>query len=238
MKRRSYFVIFPFLLIFLFSQKIQTKDTQLTVHQVIAKMGETYKNCKSYMDIGLIEQSLIVNSGEKYIMKSPFKTYFTRPNFFRFEWKHQIHPEGQKFLYVVWSNGNETYTYNEPDKFRKNTSLEAGIMACAGISKGGSITVPLMLINQEKSIVSNNLIEEALIREERINETECYVIQGKHRRTGSEYTLWIGKNNFLLKKSRREMKLFDSTVITEEIHQKIEVDVEISKDIFDFKQMR
>ena len=67
--------------------------------------------------------------------------------------------------------------------------------------------------------ILKSLIDEILLREDVIDGVKCYVIQAIYEKLGREVELWIGKDDFLLRKFKR--KLF-SGAISEEIHKNIE----------------
>lgn len=229
--KRNCSIIFSFILVFIIFLEVQAEQTKLNAHQIIEKMGETYKKCLSYQDSGVIQKTPI-DPSNKQVVQKPFKTYFAQPNLFCFEWKEKIPQKEETLLYVVWHNGKEAYTYWELGKFEKENSLEQAIVANSGISSSGISTVPLMLINQERSFILKSLIDEILVREDVIDGVKCYVIQAKYEKLGREVELWIGKDDFLLRKLKRKLS---SGAISEEIHKNIELDHKISKEIFNFK---
>lgn len=231
MGKRNCSIIFSFILVFVILLEVQAEQTKLSAHQIIEKMGETYRMCLSYQDSGLIQKTPIKPSNKQEVQK-PFKTYFARPHLFCFEWKEKIPQKEETLLYAVWNNGKETYTYWELGKFEKESSLEQAILANAGISSSGISTVPLMLINQERSFILKSLIDETLVRDDVIDGVKCYVIQAKYEKLGREVELWIGKDDFLLRKLKRKLW---SGAISEEVHKNIKLDQKISKKIFNFK---
>jgi len=232
MKRSKLLIITSFCLALLF-QQIQAENNKLSPNQIFERMGEVYRNCRSYNDSGKVKETYFLE-GKNLIVQKPFKIYFTRPNFFRFEWKGQIHPEGEMFFSIVWCNGNETFTYSELGRFEKIKSIEDGIIAHSGVSSGGINTVPMMLINQENSFIFNKLIDKVLLKEEAIDGVKCYVIQAKFRKSGKEIELWIGKDNFLFRKLKTKSKFPTFSCISEESHRNIYLNKEISSGIFNF----
>lgn len=229
--KRNYSNIFSFVLILIFILELRAEQPELSAHQVIEKMGEVYRKCSSYQDSGTV-QKIPVKSSNKQVVRKIFKTYFIRPDLFRFEWREKIPPKQEMSLYVVWCKGKETYTYWEIGKFEKSKSLEQAIAANTGVSSGGINTVPLMLINKEKSFIFNWLIDETLIGEDSLNGVKCYVIKAKHKKFGREVELWIGKEDFFLRKLKRKLR---SNAILEEIHQDIKINHKIHKEIFNYK---
>lgn len=224
---------FIFLILSLF-QKCQAEISRLTPPQIFEQMKEAYMNCRSYQDIGFIETTLERN-GAKQVERFPFKIYYLRPHRFRFEWKAHFYPGGKIFFNIVWCDGNETFTYWETGKLDKMLTLEAGIKASAGVSRGGSYTVPSMLICPEKSTILTKLVDSVMIKEETVDDELCYLIQAKHTQTEEIVYLWIGKRDFLLRKLRRVLKL---GLISEEYHHDIKINHDIPEKTFAFKPSR
>lgn len=229
--KKSTLLFFSFVLILIFILELRAEQPELSAHQVIEKMGEVYRKCSSYQDSGTV-QKIPVKSSNKQMVRKTFKTYFVRPDLFRFEWREKIPPKQEMSLYVVWCKGKETYTYWEIGKFEKSKSLEQAIAANTGVSSGGINTVSLMLINQDQSFILNSLVEEKLIGKDSLDGARCYVIRAKHERVGREVELWIEKEDFLLRKLKRKLR---SNAILEERHKDIKINHKISEEIFNYK---
>jgi len=102
---------------------------------IIERMKEIYSECRSYQDEGsVITKS--EKSGSQSLNPVTFKTYFVRPDKFRFEWKTRLFPGGLMLFNVIWSDGEATHTYWESGKLDKMDSLQSGIMANAGVTRG------------------------------------------------------------------------------------------------------
>jgi hypothetical protein len=54
--------------------------------QIIENMKQTYITCRTYQDSGTVD-FISVHKEDRQIDRMPFKTYFVRPNLFRFEWE-------------------------------------------------------------------------------------------------------------------------------------------------------
>ena len=75
-----------------------------------------------------------------------------------------------------------------------------GITGATGVSGGAAHTVPSMLLKDLQMVAFSVLTNVKLLREELFEDVHCYVVVGKHP-GGVDYTLWIGKSDYLLRKS-------------------------------------
>jgi outer membrane lipoprotein-sorting protein len=212
--------------------RYQPESSRVSAADLQKKMRSTYADCQSYQDTGIVET--ISQDGHGAISKSRtlFKTYFARPNLFRFEWRQSLFPGGKEYQNIIWCDGTKTFTYWGIGKLDRIDSLTAAINANAGVSRGGSSTVPSMLITPNDCTVFNKLVEWTMVREEKIDNVTCYLIKAKHSRTQERVYLWVGKNDFLLRKLSREL---GARGVSEERHDHIEIHHIIPKNLFTFK---
>lgn len=206
--------------------------------EILHKMAERYASVSSYQDTGYIEETHITKSN-KWISKKPFKTYFVRPNLFRFEWKAQYFPGSPWINCVLWSDGDKTFTYWEPNKLDIMKSLAHGILANAGISSEGTINVPCMLFNMECGLFKEKSIENILFpKEEVFNGKKCLHLKIRDKR-GKIYEVWIERDSYLLRRLKKRSNYADFTVITDEIHEDIKINEKIEIKIFNlFKERK
>jgi len=193
MKRIS---LLTFIILFVFTAFFLAiaNHSDLRARQIIKKMGVIYSSCSSYQDSGLV-QKIPSDHSDKFNIQKKFRTYFVRPDLFRFEWEEKLPSIQKTYIYVVWKNEKETYTYwGLGGEKRPEKNLEEAISANTGVSSGGIRTVPFLLIKQERSSILNGLVNETLIGEVSLDGVHCYLIQAKHEKSGREVKLWIGKN--------------------------------------------
>lgn len=199
---------------------------------ILVKMAQKYGTLSSYEDIGVVVSTTErENSGD--IEKIPFKTFFTRPGLFRFEWIDYI-PWKEGRLYMIWSTGKATFSYWQPDRYEEEESLERAIAGATGISYSAAYTIPTMLMNYTIGFRFIDLRNLTLTTEEIFEGELCYHIKGHHP-SGDLYDLWISKKDYLLRKSREESKQESQTWIKEEIHRKIRINQPIAKSTFEFQ---
>jgi outer membrane lipoprotein-sorting protein len=208
----------------------QPKNTDAT--SILNDMFRVYSRLASYQDEGILITTNDEPTGGS-IEKMPFKTFFKRPNLFRFEWtEFRVTKLGR--TYMVWFNGKEAFTYWEPDRYEKEESLGLAVAGATGVSSMTVNTVSSMLLPDELgNSILKRLTEVSLAGEELFEGVTCYRIKATERDERIE--LWIGKNDFLLRKLRRESKKGDVLTINEETRRKIQVDQSISEIVFNYK---
>lgn len=196
-------------------------------------MGERYSRLVSYQDDGVVITTYDKETGGR-IDKLPFKTSFKRANLFRFEWTDYFFSKlGKKR--VVWSNGQDAFSYWEPDRYEKKEYLGLAIAGATGVSRGSSHTVSRLLLTDEVSgFRVTDLEDTSLLGEEIFEGVLCYHIKGTHPH-GGFYELWIGKSDRLLRKVRQETRDSDKTTTQEEIRRNIHVNQPIANAVFDYK---
>jgi len=163
----------------------------------------------------------------------PFKTFFSRPSYFRFEWTSYLSSRGTK--YVIWSDGNEAFTYWEPDRYEKERDLSMAIAGGTGISSGSIYTISSLL--RVKDIDGYSVTElrtAALVGIEGFEGTPCYRIKGTNH-VGEPTELWIGTGDLLLRKVREESKNPTYNSIQEEVRRNIRTNQSIAHEVFEFK---
>lgn len=199
---------------------------------ILDNVFKVYSRLSSYQDEGIVIETRDEATGGT-IEKMPFKTSFRRPNLFRFEWiNYTLTKLGR--THVVWFNGKEAFTYWEPDRYEKEESLSLAVAGATGVSSGAARKVALLLIEEELGGANwKDLKEVSLAGEEVVDGVNCYHIKATF---GSDpLELWIGKNDFLLRKSRKEKKINEILWITEEFRRKIQVDHSIPDVAFNYK---
>lgn len=199
---------------------------------ILNNMLGVYSRLTSYQDEGILVTTNDEPTGGT-IEKIPFKTFFKRPNLFRFEWtEFGITKLGRKN--VVWSNGKESFTYWEPDNYEKEESLDMAVAGATGISRGTVNTITTMLLGDEYgALLVTRLVKPSLLGEDVFDGVRCFHIKATEAEDSVE--LWIGKNDFLLRKVRRETKENDGITIEEEIRRNIKADQPVPEVVFNYQ---
>jgi hypothetical protein len=199
---------------------------------ILKKMAAVYANASSYQDSGVVIDNIKNNgSAEPF---STFKTYFSRPQKYRFEWIDQQFGNGVKYKNAVWNDGQNTYSsYGwESSELAQSQNLNLGIAGATGVSRGAAHTVSALLMSEIDGFRLTQITKPSLLRQENFEGVDCFVIHGEWHR--SPVDLWIGTNDFLLRKIRSRNS--DSTY-KEEIRRNIKLNKEILTESFTSSQL-
>ena len=199
---------------------------------ILNNMFRVYSRLTSYQDEGVLVSTNDEPTGGT-IEKMPFKTFFKRPNLFRFEWtEFNITKLGRKN--VVWSNGTEAFMYWEPDEYEKKESLGMAVAGATGISLGTVNTISTMLSPDKfGSSLLKSTLKPSLLGEDVFEGVRCFHLKATEAQHPIE--LWVGKSDFLLRKIRREMKDNDRIRIEEEVRRNIQTNQSIPEVVFNYQ---
>jgi hypothetical protein len=168
-----------------------------TPAQILDAMLQTYQNCKTYSDTGIVKTTFI----EAYRTRStekPFRTVFVRPSRFRFEFTEDMH--GRSIRYIVWRDGEKVKTWWDiGSRLEDQPSLDLALAGATGVSAGSAHTVPALLMPSEVSgFTLKNLLGITRLNDSTCGDSKCFLIRGKDSQ-GDILTLWIDKSSLLLR---------------------------------------
>lgn len=233
---------------------------------ILRKMVTTYERVSSYQDSGVVrtlpgEPGLIADSeiprfrGASFRDETlvSFKTYYSRPGKFRFEWRSPSVRASRDA--AIWSNGKQAYSWT-PDVtgIGKGYTLSSGselrwyVDEAQRWSGGAIFFVPSLLMKDVSPFSFGDMLSimegASLLREEQIDGEPCHVIKGEI--SGVPWVLWVGKESYLLRKTRTlyssasfhetlEQKGRVKTSIAEEVHRDIKVNKRIPETVFRYR---
>lgn len=194
---------------------------------IMFKMAETYANCRTYQDRGLVRH-FENESSEDYRHRVAFKTSYASPDRFYFEWALPplIQQEGEEPLHrisALWNNAPQTAEtaeaaanqhttvgpYGSFRHFHSQTealpcaNLDQAISAAASLSKGASITIAAYILPslRQKLRTLFRLRELNLIADDTLDGVTCHYLRGRNW-SGTEEEFWIDRESYLLKRTR------------------------------------
>jgi outer membrane lipoprotein-sorting protein len=186
-----------------------SKEVQpMTAEEVLAKMAEAYKGCKSYEDEG--EVAIKFDTPQRqWTDRRPFKTAFVRPNKLRYEFTSKLGPmlPGPSTRYVVWADGTKIRSWwSIQPKVETFSSFNMALAGPTGVSGRSAITVPSLLFDMQRVTRLDQLASPTLAGEEQVDSAACLKVEGKGRR-GEPVTLWLDKEMFLIRKIFQTLQL-------------------------------
>lgn len=166
--------------------------------EVFDQMAQKYSECKTYSDAGRVEGTLGLVT---------FKTYFVRPDKFRFEFKQQA--RNGTGSAAIWTKGNrvcEFYDYEGKVELREN--LSAALAIAGGASQGASYLVPTLLMpDQSGKGASLWKLQPYIFAEHRnISERNCHRLCSTNEEAPFTAELWIDKLGLKLRKLEIEFQ--------------------------------
>jgi peroxiredoxin len=163
---------------------------QLDAAGILARMEQTYASATTYSDHGTVETSSWTLS---------FETAFIRDQRLRFEYS----AGGRRSHWArVWSDFRHTYTEASRDREITDDGLRIGkpLAVKAGSSAGSSVLITgLLLPDLVGRSPTDDLSAPAILREETLGGSKCWVIGGQDRR-GKDVSLWIDQGSYVLRK--------------------------------------
>jgi hypothetical protein len=179
-----------------------------TADEIVRLVTETYKNCSTYRDSGVVTTLFIGTDGHNHTEKQRFTTAFVRPDRFRFEYRHRFFEDRQKpgaaskpDRYIIWRQGKDVRTWWDlrPGEATKS-SLDLALGGAFAVSGRSSEEITALLLPQEiccdrlTHIHDTNRLADA-----ELGEANCIRIQGKDG-DGDLTTFWIDSKNLLIRR--------------------------------------
>ena len=266
MKRSPHLVAATMSLLLCLNGVAHGQSTTPDPKAILKEMVARYAGFSSYQDSGIVQtrpsESLLAASparprfiniatgGETLVS---FKIHFTRPKKYRFEWRSPLlRASGDA---SIWSDGKRAYSWT-PDV----TGLGTGWVLNGGSelrwyvdeaqrwSGGAVFFVPSLLMKDVSPFSFGDMLSImdglSLLREEQVDGESCHVIKGEI--SGVPWVLWVGKESYLLRKTRTlytsasfhgtlEKKGRVKTSVAEEVHRDIKVNEKIPEAVFRYR---
>lgn len=230
---------------------------EIDAKSIIDRASRTYSDLTSYQDTGIVERIMERPGKRDHRIKAPFQTAFKHADKLRFEWTETL-TGGQTDQHVVCYDQRDAFTYWENlQQHRREKDLRSAIAGATGISGGAVGRIPGLLLETKAwgHTIFSSLSSVVRIPDDIIEGVPCFVIAGKDI-AGSEKTLWIGRDDYLVRQIEEISRLgklpedalkrlpaeavaaldrSDITrVLTRETHRDIQVNHDIPDDFFTF----
>lgn len=173
---------------------------RLGAPEIIKRSQAAYAALTSYSDEGKTVFSLGTNP-------TTFSIKLARPNLYHIGWT------GDRGFFtgtgLVWSAGSG-YFY-KMDQFNtpiKNDNMDMSLISAIGVSGGAAASIPGTFFNLHWGNKLGAAMQTAIIKpDEKIDAVDCYVLTQKN--AGGTQTLWIGKQDFLIRQIEGDCSLAD-----------------------------
>ena len=206
----------------------QTSDGDKLTAQEIAKQAvDAYAGLSSYNDTGKV-----ISEGDGQTTETTFNIRLQRPNFYRIDWAQTGGSKG-----IVWNDGSGNYfvmdAANKIDsaKPQKMQTAQLALGAASGVSGSATAEIPGIFFNQnwgsQLAVISSPRIHAKRLSDEKIAETDCYVIETSidlmeqpHDTNISSAKMttqfWIGKQDHFIRQIKSTSENAEVTQIKDE----------------------
>lgn len=210
------------------SSPINPMPTYKNARECITAISSRYRMLDSYADEGYTRPS-----GSTQPHDCWFKTQFSRPDQFRFQFSrpHPYPPLRHLVTQIViGSDGTTAYFHKERDGTACRNDIERdlglAVAGATGISRGAAHTIGNLLLECVGGF-SLAMLNKPRFRRSRIfQDVYCSRITGIHPWGGGRITLWFSTSDLLLR------KIVSHRTKSEEIRQNIRIDQLIDQAVF------
>jgi outer membrane lipoprotein-sorting protein len=222
---------FVLLALLIFDPAADCQPQTATAQSIVESMAAQYANASSYQDTGVVVGGKpgVPDWDESVIT---FKTYFTRPHFFRFDWTSRWPGPAGHISSTIWNDGKEMFVYYGWERaVSRSKDIDLGIAGATGVSFASAHTVPALLMKEVSGFRLTAMTNLSLLGEENFEGEDCYIVRGYHTQN-FPVDMWIGKRDFLLRKTK---SLKNDGFSFVEIRRDVKINGEIPKEVFDFR---
>jgi len=171
----------------------------LTVQEIVKHSQQAYAALTSYSDEG----KTVATVGNT-VLTNVFSIKLARPNLYRIQWDQDMHFYAQTGL--VWSAGNGNFLEMSARKgVETNSTMEDALSSATGISSGAAGSIPGTFFDSHwGNKLGASLLSAKQMPNEAIGGVDCYVLTHS-KKAGNSETIWIGKQDFLIRQIENEM---------------------------------
>jgi hypothetical protein len=172
---------------------------------IVKQMAATYAALDSYQDSGYVQTTFSPGTTNGHVSLRPFKTYFRRPNLFRFEWTDRFGPDSPERFHTIWCDGKIAYE-KYPDEKIKNVrrsiwhgrkgvqdDLSLAIAGATGVSGGSAHNVSSMLMNVG-GFRYCNATAASLTGESTVDSERCLLVKLSDSRRDEQLSISVERN--------------------------------------------
>ncbi len=191
--------------------------------EIFERTAQKYADCRTYSDSGRIENNLGVMT---------FKTFFVRPNLFRFEFSHESEEQGKSG--TIWSDGNEFFTsYNNELNHVPCDNISSLLVEIGLAAQSASYLVPMMLMPDYADVHAlANATPYVSTEHTSIADRSCHRIKSSKPEFPYVADLLIDSLGYKL---RRVIVEYGTDLKAQVIFTDVSFDREISEDMFNLK---
>jgi outer membrane lipoprotein-sorting protein len=199
---------------------------------ILDNVCRTYKNIKSYEDVGTVEETYPAHVPEGRV-RMQFRTIFRRPEMFRLDYRSTQSVTEREQNFVIWGSSSAARQWSDAWGTRKTEvdNLKDGLESMAGVTSGVTAMIPNLLLGTAGCLCRPAALTEVL-RAETINGRLCRVIRITST-GGHDFDVCIGSDYTVMGWTTRDDS--DSGPVTTVVRYEPRFDVTIDDARFDFR---
>lgn len=197
---------------------------------------QRYQQFETYKDVGVIETRYFTNDKLDFSDQQEFRTFFVRPDRFRFEWTNSNSLSGEIFNIIV-RVGEEVVTYKDGRGYKQMPDLKSAVFENAGVSSGAVYFIPSLLMD-EIPIQDLSRFEKVELKSAESAKGDEITILSLFYRSGTIEKIYVdAQKNHILKLERKRK---EGTKTIEEFitYKSITVDSAINDEEFGIKDLK
>lgn len=191
--------------------------------EVFERAAEKYADCRTYSDAGRIDSDIGVMT---------FKTYFVRPNLFRYEFDSDFGLDTKSGM--IWSDGNEFFTnYSGLLNHIQCERISDLFLEIGRAAQPASALIPMLLLPE--FALPENLVNAQpyeAIAHTSIADRSCHRIKSTNADCPYAADLLIDSLGYKL---RRLLLTFTNGTVAEIVFSEVSFDRDVSEDLFNLK---
>lgn len=184
--------------------------------ELIDQVQATYGSCLAYEDIGWMNR-IGAQQGDPSDHIS-FRTWFVRPQHFRFDWSRRRPGDDHDMSVSVWSNEKGVYRKKTGQELETVADLAQLLQRCKGVSAMTCTLVPLMLLDDHNNFLAS--ISQPSTSDVLQGVRPCHQLQGtdsKERR----YSVEIEMGSLIVLRILMGQTVEPSQLLSETLQSKI-----------------
>jgi outer membrane lipoprotein-sorting protein len=197
-------------------------DSGLSQREIIEKSKDAYAALSSYSDEGKV-----ITTGNGPTRVGLFTTRLSRPYLYLIEWKPsasspaETKTKNTKSMEIrLWSAGDGDFS-DRDGRSQRLTSQEKGVTDVVPWTEGDTVHITRLFFSRLENVLKFDYKRQP---DEKVGEVDCFVFEGGTK--DEKRTLWIGKQDFLIRQVRTvdslDIKQPDSLEIRRQIITSVE----------------
>ncbi|MBC8051647.1 MAG: DUF2092 domain-containing protein [Sphingobacteriaceae bacterium] len=202
-------VIFFYFFLFatpVFSNSLSAErgDTTAAV-KIFDQSRKAYSRLKMYLDSGKLVKSFY-NTEKPHTATYAFKTAYLINGQFNFDC-YEVGKSNS--LYTINRSANTVQTWwGISNEVKAEETLDKALQKVSGACSSSSVLIPSLLLRTDfKTDTYNGIKNPALVGSESVNGVNCYKITGKAGKGATDFSLWISKEDFFIRKIEKEERI-------------------------------